>query len=208
LLTSLVQRAVHLAQISCYDPSADAAVRQVLDILVVVASLAIPGGGEEAAFGTFSRDAGGAPSLGLRSAGNDSLSNTGSVVHPNVPDWTEGAPARGILVVGDTQIPLRSGVEGPGAFLKTLPGGQGSGLNAQIPSHVEGHTAGLMYQYGVDEAVLFINKAPCATGAMCRYNLQRILPPGSQLVVQFPNESGEVTTWLFRAGEPGWKVLP
>jgi hypothetical protein len=56
LLTSLVQRAVHLAQISCYDPSADGTVRPILNTLVIVASFVDPAAAEEAVLGTLGRD--------------------------------------------------------------------------------------------------------------------------------------------------------
>ncbi|MGH7295432.1 MAG: DddA-like double-stranded DNA deaminase toxin, partial [Polyangiaceae bacterium] len=121
-----------------------------------------------------------------------------------LPRWTEKAPARGILAYGPEEVPLASGAAGPGQALKKLPGGPGTGLNAQIPTHVEGHAAGLMHTEGITDADLFINKAPCASGAMCRYNLNKILPPGSTLRVHFLEENGTVTTWTFHGGVPGW----
>ena len=99
---------------------------------------------------------------------------------------------------------MTSGAPGPGQALKNLPGGPGSGLNAQIPTHVEGHAAGFMHTENITDADLFINKAPCATGAMCRYNLGKILPPGSTLRVHFFNDSGTLTTWTFHGGVKGF----
>lgn len=131
---------------------------------------------------------------------------TGSSVHPNVPVWHDKEPAQGILRIFDCEIPLKSG-RGPGQYLKTLPRGKGSGINAQIPDHVEGHVASIMRQTGALEAELFINKAPCDTGAMCRYNLHKILPPNSTLIVHFPDKTGKVITWKFEAGVTGWKVI-
>jgi hypothetical protein len=143
----------------------------------------------------------------LLAEANDSLSASGSSVHPNVPEWVDGAPAQAILKVNGVEIPLRSGVTGPGEWLGQSPGGPGSGLNAQIPTHVEGQAAGLFYQYGLDYGELFVNKPPCATGAMCRYNLGRILPQGSVLDVSFPDPNGGVSTWQFTGGVPRWQPV-
>lgn len=132
---------------------------------------------------------------------NTQLSSEGSKLHPNVPIWKQGDPAYGILKIGNQEIPLRSGAAGPGQYLKILPRGKGSGINAQIPTHVEGHVAGIMRQTGIKEAELFINKPPCATGVMCRYNLNKILPPDSMLTVHFLDENGNITTWLFKLGK-------
>ena len=68
---------------------------------------------------------------------NTELPNSGSKLHSKVPEWQAGEPARGIFKVGSQEVPLKSGASGPGEFLKTLPGGKGTGLNAQIPSAVE-----------------------------------------------------------------------
>lgn len=138
---------------------------------------------------------------------NDSVSEIGSKLHPNVPEWNVKDPARGIFKFGNAEVPLKSGAQGPGEFLKTLPGGPGTGLNAQIPTHVEGHVSGLMHKYGIKDAELFINKPPCATGAMCRHNLNRILPPDSKLTVHFLEPDGKITTWLFEHDVPKWKVI-
>ncbi|MDR0489854.1 MAG: hypothetical protein LBH28_01220 [Oscillospiraceae bacterium] len=138
---------------------------------------------------------------------NTDLSSVGSNVHPNVPPWKPGDPATGIFKAGEQEIPLSSGQIGPGEYLKTLPGGSGTGINAQIPTHVEGHVAGIMRQTGIKEAELFINKPPCATGAMCRHNLNKILPPDSTLTVHFPDETGNIATWIFKSGVSGWTVV-
>ncbi len=135
------------------------------------------------------------------------VSAGGSKLHPNVPEWQAGDPARGVFKVGGIEVPLQSGAKGPGEYLKTLPGGRGSGLNAQIPTHVEGHVAGIMHKYGINQAELFINKAPCGTGAMCRHNLHRILPPGAKLLIHFLETNGKISTWLFESGVPGWRII-
>ncbi|MCY2987566.1 MAG: hypothetical protein NTY19_06845 [Planctomycetota bacterium] len=140
---------------------------------------------------------------------NDVLSAVGSLVHPNVPMWAQNQPARGIMrTVNGFEVPLRSGIANPGEWLmQHLPGGKGSGLNAQIPTHVEGHAVAIMHKYGLTEARLFINKPPCATGAMCRYNLHKLLPTGSELRIRFPGEDGVLHEWLFKSGVPLWEVL-
>ncbi len=55
---------------------------------------------------------------------NDSVSEIGSKLHPNVPEWNVKDPARGIFKFGNAEVPLKSGAQGPGEFLKTLPGGR------------------------------------------------------------------------------------
>ena len=143
----------------------------------------------------------------LESYANSELSSEGSAIHPNVPEWHQGEPCRGVMEIGDAKIPLQSGSAGPGNYLKTLPGGKGSGLNAQIPQHVEGHAAAIMRQEGITSADLYINKPPCSTGAMCRFNLNKILPENSTLNVHFPNEFGVETIWQFKSGTARWKLI-
>ena len=140
----------------------------------------------------------------LESYSNSELSSEGSSIHPNVPEWKSGDPCKGVMEVGGAKISLQSGASGPGGFLKTLPGGKGSGLNAQIPTHVEGHAASIMIQEKITTAELYINKPPCNTGAMCRFNLNRILPEGYTLNVHFPDISGNEVIWQFKGGILKW----
>jgi len=140
----------------------------------------------------------------LESYSNSELSSEGSSIHPNVPEWKIGDPCRGVMEVDGAKISLQSGGSGPGEYLKTLPGGKGTGLNAQIPTHVEGHAASIMRQEGITSAELYINKPPCNTGAMCRFNLSRILPEGSTLTVHFPDIAGNEVIWQFKGGTPKW----
>jgi len=144
----------------------------------------------------------------MESRSNSVLSDVGSELHPHVPTY-EGGPARGVMRVGKTDIPLQSGENGPGRFLKeNLAGGTGSGLT-RAWTHVEGHTAGLMHEFNIKEAELFINKVPCGVGAAkCRFVLNKLLPEGSSLLVHFPGEEGGVTTWLFQHGVPKWTPVP
>lgn len=128
-------------------------------------------------------------------------------VHPDVPPY-DGGKVKGVLRLGDAETPLVSGEDGPGRWLiDNLPGGPGSGLT-RAWTHVEGHAAGIMRQRAVERAELFINKAPCATGAAkCRFVLNKLIPAGSVLDVRFPNEQGGTTTWRFTGGVKGWKEL-
>lgn len=128
-------------------------------------------------------------------------------IHPGVPPY-DGGKVRGVLRLDDAETSLVSGEDGPGRWLvNNLPGGPGSGLT-RAWTHVEGHAAGIMREREVKRAELFINKAPCATGAAkCRFVLNKLIPAGSVLDVRFPNEQGGATTWRFTGGEKGWKEL-
>ena len=44
-------------------------------------------------------------------------------------------------------------------------------------------------------------------GAMCRFNLNKILPNDSMLIVHFPDESGNIVTWQFESKIPKWTVI-
>ena len=113
---------------------------------------------------------------------------------------------RGVLSAGGQEVPLVSGEDGPGRWLiDNLPGGPGSGLT-RAWTHVEGHAAGFMHQHKVQQANLYINKAPCDIGrAKCRYVLHKLLPTGSVLDVHFPNDSGGISTWRFVSGIEKWR---
>lgn len=148
-------------------------------------------------------------SVSLLAESNDPNPRTcGSNVHPRVPPYPGSGQTLGILVVAGIEIPLRSGGGPPGSWLiENLEGGTGSGLNAVIPTHVEGHAVAIMHKHSLSSAVLFINQAPCPRSAMCRFNLHRILPAGSTLIVFFLEEDGmTVSCWSFRAGVPRWEV--
>jgi hypothetical protein len=144
--------------------------------------------------------------LELTNLGNDELSAIGSNVHPNVPAY-DGPPAQGVLRVGNVEVPLRSGTQGPGTWLTdNLEGGPGSGLT-RAWTHVEGHAAGVMNELGIKGADLYINKPPCGAGAAnCRFVLNKLLPEGATLRVHFLNTDGTVGEWDFTGGVPGWVV--
>ena len=156
----------------------------------------------------------------LRKLGNDpdfaaeklpSHTRPGSKVHPKVPPLdAAGQNVRGVLKVGAEEVGLKPGEKGPGRWLiDNLKGGKGSGLT-RAWTHVEGHGAGLMRRFNIRSAELFINKVPCggASPAMCRFVLQKLMPPGAKLKVHFPDpNTGQTRTWLFEGGADGWRVI-
>lgn len=141
---------------------------------------------------------------------------SGSDVHSSVPEFRPGEQptprTRGVLDAEGVEVPLVSGngtsAPGPGTWLgENLPGGTGSGNNAQIRGHVEGHAAAIMNKHGIQSADLYLNNAPCRVGAACRTNLHKLLPPGSTLRLHFPYE-GRIVTWTVRGGvepTPFWR---
>jgi nucleic acid/nucleotide deaminase of polymorphic system toxin len=140
----------------------------------------------------------------LSNGSNDDLSAVGSDVHPNVPPY-DGPPLRGILRVGNVEVPLKSSETGPGTWLTdNLEGGVGSGLT-RAWTHVEGHAVGLMNEFGIKDADLYISKPPCGPSpANCRFVLYKLLPEGATLRVHFPAGDGTVVQWTFTGGVPGW----
>jgi hypothetical protein len=147
----------------------------------------------------------------LMALANDKLSDTGSEVHPNVPEWATGDPTRGVFSDGVTEVPLRSQTPGPGQWFHeqdNFPGGPGSGRTFAT-THVEGHAAGVMQQLGITDADLYINRAtgPCAQAAQCRYVLYKLVPEGAELRVHFPDGVGGTHVWKFQGGVPRWVVV-
>lgn len=152
------------------------------------------------------------------SEANAELSPAGSAVHPHVPPRypvgnvappEQGAKTYGVLRVGNLEVPLISGEQGPGIWLReNLPTGPGSG-NTRAWTHVEGHAAAIMRKYDVQNAELFINYEPCSTGpAKCANVLYKLLPPGARLTVNFLDANGTgVHTWQFEGGRPGYVVI-
>jgi RHS repeat-associated protein len=108
------------------------------------------------------------------------LENIGDARH--LVPWVMGDPARGILYADGYAKHLTSGVGGPASL---MPRGA-RGFDIVTNSHVEGHAAALMHQGSVRSAVLLINKDPCPS---CAKNLERMLPPGSELTVANPFSS-------------------
>jgi hypothetical protein len=173
-------------------------------LLVTASKLKKSGGGGER------EPQAGKPTAGrvLQNEANDELSAVGSAVHKNVPPYPGKGPTRGVLRVGDVEIPLVSGESQPGQWLmENLAGGAGSGRTFAW-KHVEGHVAGIMRKHGVMDADLFINQVPCGPGAAaCRFVLHKLIPPGAKLRVHFLNQNQTVGTWLFEGGIPKWRVI-
>jgi hypothetical protein len=140
---------------------------------------------------------------------NDPRTNRGdSNVHSNVPPYPGQGPTLGVFVAEETEVPLKSGGGPPGNWLvQNLQGGAGSGLNATIATHVEGHAAAIMHKHCIMDADLYINQAPCPRSAQCRFNLHKVLPAGSTLRVHFLEADGTtVSCWKFVAGQPRWQT--
>jgi hypothetical protein len=99
----------------------------------------------------------------------------------------------GVLRVGDEDVALRSGYDGPSAQLpKPRPG-----MHGNILSHVEAHAAAVMRLQRVNRATLYINRIPCTGGQRapgCHLNLPRMLPEGAELTVYGPDGF----KWVYR----------
>lgn len=110
-----------------------------------------------------------------------------------------GGETSGVLVRSDgSATDLTSGLKGPSALLpKPRPG-----MNGNIVGHVESHAAALMRQEGLDEAALWINRAPCGGPNGCAANLSRMVPQGSTLnVFVMPGGSAaEFEDWFIVTG--------
>ena len=151
----------------------------------------------------------GAGNVEWTSISNAGRSSIGSALHPSVPVYPGSGPAVGIFEFAGIEIPLQAGSQGPGSTLRSVrPAGPGSGLNAAIPTHVEGHVAGIMHELAITEGNLYINLPPCPTSAMCRFNLHKILPHKSTLNVYFLESGGGVSGWRFQQGVSRWTELP
>lgn len=106
----------------------------------------------------------------------------------------------GVLETSSGQrIPIRSGeCGGPygGTQRGGIPRGQGEAFTGGGPSqgniatHIEGHTAAIMRERGIQRATLFIEDAPCS---ICYRDLPTALPPGSRLTVVAPDSA--TTFW-------------
>jgi hypothetical protein len=64
-------------------------------------------------------------------------------------------------------------------------------MDAVSHSHVEGHVASIMRELGLFEATVRINnaKGPCD---FCTLNLDKVLPQGGVLKIEFINDVGEL----------------
>jgi RHS repeat-associated protein len=102
---------------------------------------------------------------------------------PTLPPFKPGDKTNGLFYTPGVPgpVPLTSGVEGPA---KDIPKGT-PGFDAYLKTHVEGHAAAMMRQFGLREATVRINN-PVICGA-CTRNLPSALPPGARLTVILPS---------------------
>ena len=115
-----------------------------------------------------------------------------------VPGYAGGKTA-GVLATGTAagDVALISGQSGPAAAFGP---GMIAGRNGAIMWHVEAHSAAVMHQLNLSEAVLYINRVPCGplqgwVGG-CEYMLPRMLPPGARLRVIGPNGYDRIFTGI------------
>ena len=110
---------------------------------------------------------------------------------PSLPKFVEGGKTSGVILLGDSDVPLLSGEAGPGGTLpKPAPG-----FNAITSTHFEGHPAAMMRQQGIKEGTLYINNSKFCLP--CRQYIELILPSGSKLTIVLPD--GTTVTYLGNA---------
>jgi hypothetical protein len=110
---------------------------------------------------------------------------------PSLPKFVEGGKTSGVILLGDSDVPLLSGKAGPGGTLpKPAPG-----FNAITSTHFEGHPAAMMRQQGIKEGTLYINNSKFCLP--CRQYIELILPSGSKLTIILP--AGTTVTCLGNA---------
>jgi hypothetical protein len=114
---------------------------------------------------------------------------------PTAPTSGDTAIVGVLLTETGTEIPLRSGwagvPQGP------VPSGPGSGATRYNITHVESNAAGEMKARGITQAILLIEKEPCAACAGYSKvhpetdvqvpNLTQLLPKGAQLMIVDPD---------------------
>ena len=102
---------------------------------------------------------------------------------PQLAPQEPGGKTSGIFKAADgPPIELQSGYDGPAASMRGNPG-----FDRWTLSHVEGHAAALMRQWGIMNATLEINNPIICEN--CRTLLPKMLPPGATLRVIFPDGS-------------------
>lgn len=104
----------------------------------------------------------------------------------------------GVLILPDGQrFALVSGKHGGphgGTQAGFVPRGPGNGVNRFNVTHIEGHTAAVLYRVAfeslgrekVGEAALLLPKPPCGA---CDPNIPQMLPPGTRLFVVDPHST-------------------
>lgn len=100
----------------------------------------------------------------------------------DLPEYN-GGKTTGNFFGGESSRQLTSGYDGPSA---DLPLGT-PGMNGNIKSHVEAHSAAIMRQDGLAEATLVINRMPCPGKWGCNAQLHRMLPEGGLLRIIGPD---------------------
>jgi hypothetical protein len=112
-----------------------------------------------------------------------------------LPDRRETSKTSGYVDIEGQRLRLKSGRGSPGSLIhrEELPG-----MDAVSPTHVEGHVASIMRELGLFEATVRINnaKGPCAR---CVLNLEKALPQGGALRIEFINNYGELETVIIMA---------
>jgi hypothetical protein len=106
---------------------------------------------------------------------------------PTLPAFSTGT--QGVLRIAAGDIPLQSAVAGPARYIS---GGPGSGFDILTRTHVEGHTAALMRQWGLSEATVYINNPVICEN--CMNNLPRMLPSGGRLTIVTPDGAAITVT--------------
>jgi hypothetical protein len=97
-----------------------------------------------------------------------------------------------------SQIPIQSGIEGPGtrigSYIRT------SSLSAEARNsltHVEGHAVAVMHEHNLPESTIFINYVGGPCESYCMKGVPELLGPGKKLNVVYPRSEGPT-------GEVGW----
>ena len=121
-------------------------------------------------------------------------------IDPRLPDRVSGDATHGVVDAPNGTLFFISSATGPGAaFIPAPPEINYSG------SHVEGHVAALMVQYGITNLTVTINNraGPCAT---CQGNslssVGAILPVGYTLSVRYMDENGSIQTDIIHGFAP------
>jgi peptidoglycan hydrolase-like protein with peptidoglycan-binding domain len=109
---------------------------------------------------------------------------------------------------GRQPMRIKSGEEGGpwgGAQRGGIPRGKSEAFTSGGPSqgniatHVEGHSAAIMHQQGIQEATLTMGRDQCQ---VCGRNLPTALPPGSQLkVVHVDEATGQLSETIYRSSQ-------
>jgi hypothetical protein len=128
----------------------------------------------------------------------------------------------GVLITEDgTEMYVKSGEDGGdwgGTQRGGIPRGKGEGFSGgghsqgNVATHVEGHSAAIMHQRGINRATLLIEEPPCAicdgtegwdpiegkwrpgTKRVHSPGISNVLPPGAQLKVVDPGSTGVYTS--------------